>query len=97
MRERHICPKCQHNHILLAQSVPDTGELSTEIRPLSIATVLLGQGWLGGDKLGTAGMLSAAICRRRGYSELYANLPERIPIDGTYVREVIGPEPTPFR
>ena len=91
MRDRHVCPKCQHNHILLVGAVPDTGEFSTEIRQLSIATVLLGQGWLGGDKLGTAGFLTAAVCRRCGYSELYAKQPAQIPIDGTYVREVIGP------
>ena len=91
MRERHICPKCQHTHILLIASVPDTGDWSTTIRQLGIATVLLGEGWFG-NKLGRAGLLSAAVCRRCGYSELYASLPDQIPIDGTYVREVIGPK-----
>src|SRR4051812_27810865 len=97
MRERHVCPKCQHNHILLIDQVPDTGEWASEIRPLSIATVLLGQGWLGGDKIGTAGALTAAVCKRCGYAELYAKQPERIPIDGSFVREVVGTEQTPYR
>jgi predicted nucleic-acid-binding Zn-ribbon protein len=99
MRKRHVCPKCQHNHILLIESVPDTGEFSTEIRPLHIAQVFVREGWFG-DKTRTAGKLSAAVCRRCGYTELYTNDAPLIPVDGTYVREVVGPDPgdqTPYR
>lgn len=97
MRQRHVCPKCQHNHILLIESVPDTGEHFSEIRQLNVATTLAGQGWFGNDKVATAGKLSAAVCKQCGYTELYTNQPELIPIDGRYVREVVGPEPKPYR
>jgi predicted nucleic-acid-binding Zn-ribbon protein len=99
MRRRHVCPKCQHNHILLIESVPDTGEISTEIRPLHIAEVFAGDGWFG-DKTRTAGRLSAAVCRACGYAELYVTDAPLIPVDGRYVREVVGPEPgdqSPYR
>lgn len=91
MRDRHICPKCQHNHILLAVMVPDVDE--TGIQSMHVATVKVGEGWLGGAKLGRAGRLEATVCRRCGYTELYTTSPEQIPIDGTYVRELVGPEP----
>ena len=92
MRQRHVCPKCSHNHILLIESVPDTGEFSTEIRQLHIAEVFAGEGWFG-DKTTTAGRLSAAVCRQCGYTELYTTDPARIPVDGKYVREMVGPDP----
>ena len=91
MRKQHVCPKCLHNHILLIESVPDMGEFSTEIRRLHIAEVFVGDGWFG-DKTATAGKLSAAVCRKCGYTELYTADAPLIPVDGKYVREVVGPE-----
>lgn len=98
MRQRLVCPKCQNNRILLIDRVPDTGEYSTEIRQLHVATAFAGEGWLGDDKVASAGKLSAAVCKQCGYTELYTNSPELIPVDGRYVREVVGPESsTPYR
>jgi predicted nucleic-acid-binding Zn-ribbon protein len=97
MREHHICPKCHHNHILLIERVPDTGEFSNEIRELHIATVTVGHGWLGDEKLDRAGKLTACVCQKCGFTELYARMPGAIPIDGVNVREVIGEEPMPYR
>ena len=96
MRERHVCPKCQHNHILLISKVPDNdGEYST--KNLKIAVTFLGDGFFG-EKLGMAGAVYACVCRRCGFTELYTRHPETIPIDGRYVEELVGPEPeTPYR
>ena len=94
MRKRHVCPKCEHHKILLIAEVPDTGEFATEIRPLMIASIITGQGWLGGDKKARAGALSAAVCKHCGFTELYVVAPGSIPVDGESVREVTGPEPT---
>ena len=99
MRKHHVCPKCQHNHILLIETVPDTGEFSTEIRQLHIAQAFAGDGWFG-DKTKTAGRLSAAVCKQCGFTELYCVDVALIPVDGKYVREVVGPEmveKTPYR
>ncbi len=96
MRQRHVCPKCQHNRILLAAMVPDVDD--TGIRSLHVAAVKVGEGWFAGDKLERAGQLEATVCRRCGYTELYTKSPEQIPVDGTYVRELVGPEPSdPYR
>jgi len=97
MREHVRCPKCQHNRILAIASVPDTGEFSTEIRAFSIATAVVGSTFFGNDKLKTVGEVSAAVCRRCGYTELYTTAPDQIPIDGKYVRELVGPDPEPYR
>jgi predicted nucleic-acid-binding Zn-ribbon protein len=91
MRKRHVCPKCRHNHILLIENAADTGESSIEIRPLHVAIAFAGEGWLG-DKVMAAGQLSAAVCKQCGYTELYTKDAPLIPVDGRYVREVIGPD-----
>jgi predicted nucleic-acid-binding Zn-ribbon protein len=97
MRQSHICPKCHHNHVLLIDKIPDTGEYSTELRELHIATIFVGTSWLGDDKFDRAGKLKACVCRRCGFTELYASMPDQIPIDGLGVREAIGAEPSPYR
>jgi hypothetical protein len=97
MRERCVCPKCQHNHILFIGEVPELDE--NGIHPAMIAVTLLrGAGWFGGDQLGTAGRLQACVCRRCGFTEFYTLGPQTIPIDGKLVRELVGPEPEgPYR
>jgi hypothetical protein len=39
-----------------------------------------------------AGELEAGVCRSCGYTELYTKDPGAIPIDGTYVREIVAAE-----
>ncbi len=97
MRKQHVCPKCRHNHILLIENVADSGEISTELRPLHIAIAFKGISFFGNEKLEAAGKLTAAVCKQCGYTELYTSGPGLIPVDGTYVREVVGPENTPYR
>ena len=96
MRESHTCPKCHHNRILRIAKVPDNdGEYST--KNLEIAVTFLGDGFFG-EKTGTAGAVSACVCRRCGFTELYTEHPDTVPIDGRYVQELVGPEPeTPYR
>ena len=91
MRTSHVCPKCQHTRILLIDAVPDVGEHASQVRQLSVATVKVGESWIGNPRLATAGGLSAVVCRRCGYTEFYTEKPESIPVDGTYVRELVGP------
>ena len=76
MRESCVCPKCHHNRILQIAAVPDAdGDNGT--KNLHIAVTFAGQGWLGGDRTTTAGTLSASVCRRCGYTELYTTRPPR--------------------
>lgn len=97
MRKSHVCPKCRHNKVLLIQDVADKGEVATELRPMHIAIAYTGLTFFGGEKREAAGKLSAAVCKSCGYTELYTRDPDQIPVDGEYVREVTGPEQTPYR
>jgi predicted RNA-binding Zn-ribbon protein involved in translation (DUF1610 family) len=97
MRDSYVCPKCQHNHILKVAAVPDL-DGDNGIKNLNIAVTFAGKGWLGDDKTTTAGTLYAFVCRRCGFTELYTDAPGLIPIDGRYVKELVGPEPEgPYR
>jgi len=97
MRETHVCPKCKFNRILRIAAVPDQdGEYST--KNLRIAITFAGKGWFGDDKTSTEGTLSACVCKRCGFTELYTDTPGMITIDGKYVKELVGPEPEgPYR
>ncbi|MFT3697064.1 MAG: hypothetical protein QM831_28235 [Kofleriaceae bacterium] len=98
MRTNHICPKCKHNRILLVANIPDNdGEYGD--KPLRVAFAFTGTGFFGGDKTTPVGHLRACVCRRCGYTELYVDEPDKIPIDGRYISELVGPEPedSPYR
>jgi predicted nucleic-acid-binding Zn-ribbon protein len=92
MHESNVCPKCRHNHILAIAQVADSdGDFS--VKQLKAAIVHRGTSFFGAEKLGTAGEISAYVCKRCGYTELYTQGVDQIPIDGTRVRELVGPEP----
>lgn len=85
-----MCPRCDHNRILIIAQVPEVAGTGTTI-PMTIATVVTGKTFMGDDKHGRSGELSAAVCRSCGYTELYVIDPAAIPVDGRMVREVNGP------
>jgi len=91
MRDRLVCPKCGHNHILIMAGMPDVGE-GVDPAPLMVAFVEVKKKWTMQTR-GRAGHLQAAVCRRCGFTELYTYNPEEIPVDGKYVFEAVGPEP----
>ncbi|MBS1123250.1 MAG: hypothetical protein H6Q90_5478 [Deltaproteobacteria bacterium] len=98
MRKTGICPKCTHNQLLHVGAIPDTGEVSSQIRELHLAIRFTGHGFFGDEKLESAGKLSAVVCRGCGFTELYVLDPKAIEPDGKYVTELSGPAPqTPFR
>jgi predicted nucleic-acid-binding Zn-ribbon protein len=87
MRKRKVCPKCNHDKVLLIAQVPDSADYN-QIQPLHIATVVTGKKtFMGDDKIGAAGTISAAVCRSCGFAELYVNEPASLQVDGRYVRE----------
>jgi predicted nucleic-acid-binding Zn-ribbon protein len=43
-------------------------------------------------EVASAGLVEAFICKSCGYTELYTKDPSQIPIDGTYVQELVGPK-----
>lgn len=97
MRKTTTCPKCRHNVILHIAKVPDTGEYESEIRHFNIATIFLGEG-IFRDKTDRAGAVTASVCEKCGFIELYCTDPEKIPVDGKYVVRTVAPEPEgPYR
>ncbi|MFT3691538.1 MAG: hypothetical protein QM831_00240 [Kofleriaceae bacterium] len=91
MRESHICPKCNHNHILFVAQVADQGDHFAA--PAMIAMVPVGKMLFSDrDRTSYAGLLCAFVCRQCGYCEHYVRDPQDIPIDGRYVSELVGPE-----
>lgn len=95
MKTTHRCPKCNHDHILYIATVADRyGENSTSDAsvPMKIAHIVKPITFLGIAATTTdrAGELEAGVCRSCGYTELYTKDPGAIPIDGTYVREVVA-------
>ncbi len=112
MRNLQRCSKCKHNHILVIANVADRGaqadnSLSTHIFSSTTKTNIHEHidAWRiaaapdtarGG--LASYGLVSAYICRACGFTEFYTLAPETIPVDGVWIREVVGPEPEgPFR
>lgn len=94
MRNTHTCPKCQGNHILHLARVDQQVDPYGQIEAWRIARVpqqMAGFPLPGGEPV-LAGVVQAYICRACGYTELYTRDPEAIPIDGTLVRELVGPD-----
>jgi predicted nucleic-acid-binding Zn-ribbon protein len=89
------CPKCNHNHVLFVAEVADYSDAG--LWPLNIAIVRNhNASWWNSTK-SAAGAVQAYVCRRCGFTELYTKDPESIPVDGTAVREIVGPETSPYR
>src|SRR5437016_5606848 len=97
MLKQHVCPKCRHNRILAIAAIPDADDTSLP-RELHVATVPNPDRGFFAAMMIRAGRLQAAVCRACGYTELYTTAPDQIPIDGEWVRELVGPEPVgPYR
>ena len=95
MRERCICPKCDHRTILLIDTVAD--RIADQFHEAVLAATPDGEYLMGGERFAGAGKLSAAVCKRCGFTEHYVADPNAIPVDGRLVREVSAPDATPFR
>jgi predicted nucleic-acid-binding Zn-ribbon protein len=89
------CPKCNHNHVLHVAQVADYTDVG--LWPLNIAIVPDPKvGWLGPTRT-AMGEVQAYVCRRCGFTELYTRDAGSIPVDGKAVKEIVGPEPAPYR
>src|SRR5688500_8860284 len=94
MRKTGICAKCSHNQLVHVGAVADTGELDSAIREMHLAIVFVGHGFFGDEKRERVGKLSAVVCKRCGFTELYVLDPESIRPDNKYVTEMSGPTST---
>jgi ribosomal protein S27AE len=113
MRDRHVCPKCNFNHILhlpeVADRVGDGAEPVGGAKP-NESERTSSFGWrlarqahayrtlgLPAIKETVAGLVEAYVCKKCGFTEFYSREPESIPVDGKYIRELVGPEAGAFR
>ena len=100
MRKTGICPKCSHNRLIHVGSVADTGstQYHSHIEDMHLAVLVTGIGFFGDEKRESVGKLSAIMCRRCGFTELYVLDPESVQPDGKYITELAGPPPAaPYR
>jgi predicted nucleic-acid-binding Zn-ribbon protein len=75
MRTRHICPKCDHDEILYLPQLADRDD-DDVVRPLVAHVVHYD--WK--DDL-EMGKISAFVCRKCGYTELYTKDAGQLPVD----------------
>ena len=92
MRDTGICPKCRNNQLVHVGSVADVGHAGG-IAEMYLAVVHVGDGFFN-EIRARAGKLSAVVCRRCGFTELYVLDPDRLQPDGKYITEVTGPSPS---
>lgn len=107
MKQSRTCPKCKHNRVLFIDQIADqTGDNSgltlkdgtedgpkpQQALPWKIARTKNPNKGFWAPEVLTAGLVEAYVCRGCGYTELYTKDPSKIPIDGEYVRELVGPE-----
>lgn len=125
MKQKHVCPKCDHREILWVTQVgdavgssqspgtapegmhPSFRKVRQQVRhpsePMRVARVPVKPVGILGITLdrsdeSLAGVLQAYVCRACGYTELYTELPETIPVDGELVRLLRAPDkPGPYR
>ena len=98
MRETHVCPRCRHDHVLLIERIPDTDGSPYTIGSLHVmGRITKSAGFISDPEAEFAGKLQAVVCKRCGYTELYALHPEKIPVDGKHVREVVAKQAEPYR
>jgi rubrerythrin len=74
VRAATTCPKCQHSEIVFLPRV-------TDFQESVLAAYVSNEDWPRRGKPTVRGALHAYICRQCGYTELYADEPEQIPID----------------
>jgi predicted nucleic-acid-binding Zn-ribbon protein len=89
MKRTLRCPKCGHNRMLYVTHVAEQAQ--TCANPYTAAVLACTGGGY------AAGELEAGVCRACGYTEFYVKDPNAIPVDGQYVREIVGPEQPPYR
>jgi predicted nucleic-acid-binding Zn-ribbon protein len=75
MRKRAICPKCDHDEILFLPQIADRDD-DDVVRPLVVHVVHYD--WK--DDL-EMGKLSAYVCRKCGFTEMYTKDAANLPVD----------------
>ena len=96
MKKTGICPKCTGNRLLQLTGVAEEGPIGTE--RWQIARCVNPDKGIFAAAFVTKGFVEAFVCRSCGFTELYTIDPENILVDGTAVRELVGPPPEgPYR
>ncbi len=107
-----VCPKCDHHRTLHVTQIADAlGDIGGSTMNVPLTPIDAGQflPWrlarvpnqgtgIFSSSVAAAGIVEAYVCAACGFTELYTRQPERIPVDGTLVREIRGPKSGgPFR
>lgn len=82
MRSTHRCPKCSHEEIIYLPQIMCSGPA-----PGIVVAALAGV-----FSLTEHGIMEAYICKRCGFTELYARNPAEIPLDKIDGARLIRPQ-----
>ena len=94
MRKSGICTKCTSNDLVHVGAVADvSGRHNTTNMEMHLAIMFVGDGFLG-EKTERVGKVSAVVCHKCGYTELYVVDPTSIQPDGKYITSMTGPAST---
>jgi hypothetical protein len=93
-------PPCGRGRRYLRHAGPGAGDRRSTraparfFHPFRLARL----GWIDRYQKGAIGLVQAYVCRACGFTELYTRAADQISIDGTHVREIVGPESdAPYR
>jgi len=92
MKRSLTCPKCGNTHLLYIAKTADHDRGVFRHAQLAITSELPGCSPPKYEAAG--GEMDAMVCRACGYAEYYVSNPASIPIDGQFVREIVGPAQT---
>jgi predicted nucleic-acid-binding Zn-ribbon protein len=94
MRASGRCVKCQHHEIVV---LPQLQAASPSIYLERPAAVMAASDERGGSWR-PAGLIEAYVCRRCGYTELYMQQADSLPVDRIEgARVLVGTPPVPYR
>jgi hypothetical protein len=112
MKSSLQCPGCSGNRILHVREVADrTSDESERVGKADAPHVqAISAAWriarvreeyralgIPAVRESVAGLVEAYVCKRCGLTELYTLEPEKLPVDGVYVKELVGPGVEPYR
>jgi len=99
MREGN-CALCDHDEVVASRLTEFSGDRDLNARPLAITHAVKKSSWFGDrpDPDRGIGILTAYMCRRCGFVQMFASQPASVPIDDGETELVKGkPPPAPYR
>lgn len=90
MRDTKTCPKCRHRDILFLPRI-------TDFQGSALAAFVSDEDWESAGTLKILGQLEAYVCRACGFTEMFTNAPQDIPVDDIPGAKIFERDESPYR